>query len=42
MLRPNVLFELGVALGMGKRFIPILSQDVKRGRFLSMYDHAAT
>jgi predicted nucleotide-binding protein len=28
ILRPNVLIELGVALGMGKRFIPILSQDV--------------
>jgi predicted nucleotide-binding protein len=28
ILRPNVLFELGMALGTGKRFIPIVSQDM--------------
>lgn len=26
--RPNVLFELGVALGMGKPLIPIISPDL--------------
>ena len=28
ILRPNVFFGLGVALGMGKRLIPILSRDL--------------
>ena len=29
--RPNVLFELGVALGMGKPLIPIIPPDVEIG-----------
>ncbi len=28
--RPNTLFELGVALGMGKRLIPIVPADLDR------------
>ena len=27
-LRPNTLFELGVALGMGKRLIPVVPSDL--------------
>ena len=33
--RPNVAFELGVALGLGKRLIPILLGDVKPGQIPS-------
>jgi nucleoside 2-deoxyribosyltransferase len=30
--RPNLLFELGVAIGSGKRLIPVVAKDVDRSK----------